>query len=109
MLDILKTNAGPCDYHNQDWYFPVPVHTFKYQNAAGRLLAKPNLVFQQTSFPSNHVCLFIEQANRERFFPPTTSPYYFHSSTCTSVTLLSSLALLGVALSLPLTVIQKEF
>ena len=40
-----------CDYHNQDWYFPVPLHTQNYLNPAGPLLAKLNLVFQLTSFP----------------------------------------------------------
>ena len=47
---IPKT-PGPCYYHKQDWYFPVPLHTQNYLNPAGPLLAKPNLVFQLTSFP----------------------------------------------------------
>ena len=58
VLDYPKT-PGPCHYHKQDWYFPVPLHT---QNPAGL----PG--FQANFFSRKRACHLLERANAEGEF-----------------------------------------
>ena len=70
------------------------LYTHNYQNPASCLLAKPTLVYSLLLFQYPRVSLLRASQLRWRFLLPTTSPYWFLSST--SRDLLSSLALLGV-------------
>ena len=76
VLDFPKT-LGPCYYHKQDRYSPVPLHTQNYLNPAGPLLAKQNLDFQLTSFPGTHVSLPRMGQRRRRPILPTMFTYCF--------------------------------
>ena len=108
VLDFPKT-PSPCYYLKQDWYFPVPLHTQLYLNPAGPS-GEAKSGFPANLFSGNHAWFFLERANAEGDF------FFFHRRLLTDifavvrlVTLLSSLALLGVlAQSLQLTVIENE-